>query len=193
MLLAALATIGAVIAGILIYAATRPGIFTVQRSATISAQPAHVFDLIQDFHAWKHWSPWEGLDPNMKTTHSGAQTGKGAVYEWQGNKKVGSGRMEITRAAAPSEVVIDLQFLAPFASRNITSFTILPDGDGSRVTWHMEGPNTFMTKVMGVFVSMDSMVGRDFEKGLRQLKELAQQPGAGVPGSKPYSYSPKIS
>jgi hypothetical protein len=159
---------------VLAYAATKPATFQVQRSMRIDAPPEAIFPLIQDFHSWSAWSPWEGLDPGMTRTHSGAARGKGAVYGWSGNRKVGEGRMEITDVAAPSRVDIKLDFLKPFEAHNLTDFKIERRGDATEVTWTMRGPNTYMGKVMSVFVSMDRMIGKDFEAGLEKLKAAAE-------------------
>ncbi|MBA3891611.1 MAG: SRPBCC family protein [Gemmatimonadaceae bacterium] len=163
------------IAAVLGLAARKPDEFRVRRTARIAAPPDRIFPLINDFHAWAQWSPWEPLDPAMARTHSGAPSGPGAVYEWNGNKKVGEGRMEITDAAAPRRVAIDLDFIRPFASSNVTEFTLEPDGDGTTVTWDMRGPNAFVSKVMGVFVNMDRLIGKDFENGLASMKAVAEQ------------------
>ena len=148
--------------------------FEVTRSITIAAPPARVFESIIDFHRWTEWSPWEGLDPNMQRTYTGPDVGVGATYEWEGSRKVGKGRMEIVDAEAPSTVGIKLDFLKPFKSHSQTRFALSATGDTTEVTWSMRGPKTFMTKVMGVFTSMDKLVGRDFEKGLAQLKTAAE-------------------
>lgn len=148
--------------------------FTIERSATIAAPASAVYERLADFHRWGEWSPWEELDPQMTRTFSGAESGQGAVYEWSGNRKAGAGRMEVVEADEPTAVVIDLQFLKPFKSHNTTRFD-LDGADGTTtVTWSMTGPMTLMTKVMGIFKSMDSMVGPDFEKGLAQLKAAAE-------------------
>lgn len=152
--------------------------FTVERSTVVDAPPRRVFEQVADFHRWQAWSPWEGLDPEMRRTYSGAGAGTGAVYEWSGNRKAGAGRMKITRADEPSLVHVDLRFTKPFKSVNDMTMTFVPEGaDGSqtRVTWTMVGPQTLMTKVMGIFTSMDKMVGPDFEKGLMQLKDVAER------------------
>ena len=159
--------------------------YTVERSATIDAPPERIYERIVDFHKWTAWSPWEDVDPDLQRTYSGAESGIGAVYAWSGNRKAGQGRMEIVEATQPSRVRIDLTFEKPFKARNDTAFTIEPEGPGgpgaegmaSRVTWRMSGRKTLMTKVMGLFTSMDKMVGPDFEKGLRQLKAATEQPG----------------
>lgn len=152
--------------------------FTVERSAHVDAPPARVYGQVADFHSWRSWSPWEDLDPDMRRSHSGAGSGTGAVYAWSGNRKAGQGRMEITEATEPSRVEIDLVFEKPWKAHNTTVFAIVPDGTGSRVTWTLTGPKTFMTKVMGLFKSMDAMVGPDFERGLARLKSTAETPTA---------------
>jgi hypothetical protein len=156
-------------------AATKPDTFSVQRSATIKAPPEKIMPLISDFHNWPAWSPWEKLDPNMQRTLTGAPNGKGAIYEWQGNSDVGRGRMEITDYAAPNSVTIKLDFLEPMAMSNMTQFVLTPQGDSTNVTWNMNGPMPFISKIISVFVSMDKMVGKDFEKGLAQMKTAAEK------------------
>jgi hypothetical protein len=165
----------AILAIILVTATMQPDRFAVKRSVTISAPPEKIAPLLADFHNWGRWSPWDKLDPNMQRTYSGAQSGKGAVYNWQGNSDVGSGRMEITGLATPNKVVIKLDFLQPFESHNVTEFTLQPQGPATAVTWNMSGPMPFVSRIMSVFVSMDKMIGKDFEKGLSQLKAEAEK------------------
>jgi uncharacterized protein YndB with AHSA1/START domain len=167
--------LGALLALFLVFVASRPGSFHVERSTRINAPPDKVFALIDDFHQWSAWSPWEKLDPAMKRTHSGAQSGQGAVYEWQGNGRVGAGRMEITQATVPSRVAIKLDILAPFEGHNVALFTLAPDSGATRVTWAMDGPSPFMAKLFGLFFSMDQMMGREFETGLANMKSTAEQ------------------
>ena len=161
-------------AAVLVLAARKPATFRIVRSIRIAAPPQRIFDLIEDFKAWSAWSPWEGKDPDLKRTYAGAPRGRGAVYAWEGNRNVGQGRMEIVDAPAPSRVTIRLDFLKPFKAHNTTEFTLAPQGDATEVTWAMTGPNVFMGKVMGVFVDMDRMIGRDFEQGLANLKAAAE-------------------
>jgi len=156
-------------------ALTKPDTFTVTRTIAIKAPPEKIIGLVSDFHQWGSWSPWEKLDPNMVRTFSGAQSGKGAVYHWKGNSDVGEGRMEITEVVVPGKVLIKLDFLDPFESNNTTEFTFVPQGDTTTVTWTMTGPMEFMTKLMSVFSSMDAMIGKDFEKGLAQMKTVAEK------------------
>jgi len=164
-----------VVAGILIYAATKPDSFAVKRSATIKAPPERIFALIEDLHGWGAWSPYENKDPAMKRSFSGAAMGKGAVYEWEGNKNVGQGRMEILEATAPSKIVIKLDFLKPFEGHNTAEFTMSPQGDNTTVTWAMYGPSPYVAKVMGTVINMDRMIGTDFEAGLANLKAVAEK------------------
>jgi len=164
-----------VIAGILIYASTRPDSFRVQRSASIKAAPAKIFPLIDDLKAWTGWSPYEKKDPAMKRSFGPITAGKGATYEWEGNKNVGQGRMEILEVTQPSKVLIKLDFLKPFEAHNMAEFTLEPKGDTTQATWAIYGPSAFVTKVMGLFFDMDTMIGKDFEAGLADLKTAAEK------------------
>lgn len=164
-----------VIVVILGLALTQPDSFKVQRSATIKAPPEKVMGYLNDFHQWPAWSPWEKKDPDMQRTFEGAASGKGAVYAWSGNGEVGQGRMEIIENEVPAHLVIKLDFIKPFASSNRTEFALQPQGGSTVVTWTMTGPSLFVTKVMGVFFSMDKMIGKDFEQGLAQLKQVAEK------------------
>lgn len=163
------------VALVLGYATTKPDTFSVQRDITIAAPPQKVAALINDFHQWPSWSPWEKLDPDMRRSYSGAASGQGARYAWQGDEKVGAGRMEIVEAADPGRTVIKLDFLKPYESHNTTTFVLAPAGEQTRVSWTMSGPSPYVSKVMTVFVSMDRMIGKDFEKGLANLKAAAEQ------------------
>jgi uncharacterized protein YndB with AHSA1/START domain len=163
---------------VLIFAAAKPDTFRIERAATVQAPPERVFALINDFSSWRAWSPWEKMDPDMKRNFPGPTSGKGAVYEWDGNKKVGQGRMEITESSPPSRVVIRLDFFRPFSANNTADFALNGRGDSTTVTWAMTGRQPFMFKVMKVFIDMDKMVGKDFEAGLANLKALAEKPGA---------------
>ena len=149
--------------------------YTVQRSTTVQAPPGRLFEQVEDFHRWPAWSPWEELDPGMQRTYGGPAKGVGSTYAWSGNRKAGQGRMEITDVDDPTRVVVWLDFLKPFKSSSVTTFTFAPEGDGARVTWTMAGPRTLGLKIMGIFTSMDKLVGPDFEKGLSRLKALAEQ------------------
>jgi hypothetical protein len=161
----------------LAYAATKPDAFRVERMTSINAAPDTIFPLLDDFQRWAEWSPWEGKDPAMKRTYTGAPAGQGAVYAWRGNRNVGAGRMEIVETSPPLRLMIDLHFLKPFEARNKAEFLLEPAGAATRVTWAMHGRAHPMMKAMGLFMNMDRMVGRDFETGLANLKRLSENPG----------------
>ncbi len=163
------------VAALLAYAATRPDTFRVERATSIKAPPEKIFALIDDLHAWSAWSPFEKKDPAMKRNLSGAPNGKGAVYEWEGNKEIGKGRMEITDTSPPSRVSIKLDFVKPFEAHNVVDFTLVPQGDATNVTWAIHGPSPFISRVIGIFCNMDKMIGKDFETGLASLKTIAEK------------------
>ena len=148
--------------------------FEVTRTTTIAADPARVHALVNDFHLWDQWSPWEGLDPDLTRTFSGAESGVGAHYAWKGNKKVGEGSMEIT-GSTPERIDIDLSFLKPFAAQNKVDISFTPSAGGTDVLYRMTGEHKGIFRVVSKFVSMDKMVGKDFEKGLAQLKAAAEK------------------
>jgi uncharacterized protein YndB with AHSA1/START domain len=163
---------------VLILASTKPDTFSVRRSVVVKAPAEKIFPLISNFHRWANWSPWEGRDPNMKRTFSGPEAGKGAVYAWDGNKNVGSGRMEILDASSPSKIVIKLDFFKPFEGHNTAEFNMQPESAGdpaTRVNWLMHGPASLMHRAMQMFMNFDKMIGRDFESGLAKLKSLAEK------------------
>lgn len=164
----------ALIALALIYAATRPDTFRVERSIAIKAVPEKIFPLINDFREWDAWTPYN-KDPAIKKTYGGAASGKGATYAWEGNKDVGKGDIAITGGVAPKQIELELHMIEPFEGRNRVVFTLNPQGDATRVTWAMDGAQAYMVKVIGLFMSMDKMVGKDFEVGLGQLKTLAEK------------------
>ena len=160
---------------LLAYAATRPDSFRVERSTTIKAPPDKVFAYLNDFQKFGAWSPWEKIDPAMQRSFSGAPNGVGAVYEWTGNSDVGSGRMEILSVVPNAKVEVQLDFFKPFAARNTTEYVLQAVPEGTAVTWSMSGPSPYITKLMGVFFNMDAMIGKDFEKGLANLKAAAEK------------------
>ena len=164
----------AAIALLLFVASRQPDIFRVTRTAVIKAPAAKIFALIDDLHAFNNWNPWQRKDPGTKGTYSGAARGVGAAYAWQG-KKLGAGRMEITESVAPSKVTLALEFIQPFKAHNTAEFTLQAQGDAlTIVTWAMHGPSPFLSKVMGVICNMDTMIGKDFEAGLANLKALTE-------------------
>lgn len=164
-----------VVAAVLIYAATRPDSFRIERSASIKAPPEKIFALINDLHQWASWSPWEKIDPALKRTHGGAASGKGALYAWEGNNKVGSGSMEILESVPSSRITIKLDFIKPFEGHNSAEFKIERAGDSTTVTWAMFGPSPYLSKVMGLVFSMDKMIGGQFETGLANLKAITEK------------------
>jgi uncharacterized protein YndB with AHSA1/START domain len=169
-----LVVLAVLIAGVLAYAATRPDTFSVERHITIAAAPERIYPLIEDFHRWGEWSPYEKKDPAMRREFSGAEAGAGAIYAWDGNRDIGAGRMQITDAP-PTRIVIALDFLKPFKSHSVAEFTITPVDGGSDVRWQMRGPAPYISKLMGLFFNMDRMIGSDFEVGLADLKRVAER------------------
>jgi hypothetical protein len=177
-LLYALVIILLLILVLVIFAMTKPNGFSIRRSISIHAPADRIYPLIADFRAWPKWSPWEKLDPNLRRVLGGSDSGTGAIYEWDGNKKAGAGRMEIVEALPSSRVEIKLNFLKPFRAENRTVFTLVAAGDGTNVTWEMTGSSNLMFKIMGIVMNMDNMIGRDFEKGLGAMKAKAEKPEA---------------
>jgi hypothetical protein len=178
----ALIVVPVLVVGLVLFVASRPAAYHVERSATIEAAPESLYTRIADFHRWEEWSPWAKLDAAMKIDFSGAEAGPGAVYHWVGNSKVGEGRMTLTDAQPPGRAVIRLEFLKPFASVCTTTFTLAPEGSGTHVTWTMDGRNDFVGKAMCLVMNMDKTVGPDFERGLaglgRSVDTAAPAPGA---------------
>ena len=162
------------VAALLAYAATNPDTFRVARGTSIKAPPEKIFPLINDLRSLALWSPYETKDPAMKRNYSGPASGKGAAYEWDGDKNVGKGRLEIADTSPPSKVTIKLDMLKPFEAHNIVEFTLEPKDDATNVTWAMHGQTPLFAKVVHVFLDMDSMVGKDFETGLANLKTVAE-------------------
>jgi hypothetical protein len=162
------------IVALLVYAATQPDTFRVQRSVSINAPAENIFPFINDFRNWVDWSPWEKMDPELKRSFGGAASGQGSVYEWEG-QKVGKGRMEIAKISPPTNILINLDFLKPLEAHNIAEFTLEPRGNSTTVTWAMYGPSPYIAKIMHIFFSMDSMVGKQFETGLANLKTIAEK------------------
>jgi hypothetical protein len=177
MLTTILVIVGAIAAIILILVAViamRPSDFRISRSATMAAPPSVVFEQVNDFHNWDGWSPWAKLDPTMQKTYEGAPVGTGAIYTWNGNGKVGEGRMTITESRPSDRVAIKLEFMRPFKATNFSEFAFQPSGNQTEVTWSMTGTNNFMFKAFGLFMSMDKMLGDEFEKGLASMKAIVE-------------------
>lgn len=162
------------VAGLLAYASTKPDHSRLERTASIKAAPDKIHPLINDLRRHGEWSPWEKVDPGMQRRHSGAPSGKGAIYEWEGNKDIGAGRMEILETT-PQRVLVKLDFLKPMEAHNMAEFTLVPKGDATAVTWAMYGPSPLHFKVMSLFFDAEKMVGPHFEAGLTNLKAIAER------------------
>ena len=173
-ILGALVGIVLAIAAFCIVVALQPEDFKITRTATIGATPDRVFEQVNDFHKWEAWSPWAKLDPAMKTTYAGSASGVGSSYSWIGNDEVGEGKMTVTQSHPTEHIAIDLEFIKPFAAKNLTEFMFKSDGANTNVTWAMTGKNNFMMKAFSLVMNMDKLVGGDFEKGLSQLKSVVE-------------------
>ena len=176
MLTPILAVIAVVLVLLVVFIASRPSQFTVTRSATMSAPPSAIYPLVNDFHEWTKWSPWEHRDPNLKRTYEGPAAGTGAVYKWLGDRNVGEGMMRITESRPGELIRIHLEFIKPFKAINTTEFAFQPNGGQTNVVWTMNGNNNFLAKTMSLFMNMDKMIGGDFEKGLADMKAVAEKP-----------------
>jgi len=163
-----------VVIALVVVVATRPAEFRIARTTTVAAPPRAVFAQVNDFHRWDAWSPWAKLDPAMKQTFEGPPAGTGAIYTWSGDRQVGEGRMTMIESRPDELIRIELQFVRPFRATNTAEFTFRPEGDRTIVTWSMTGRNGFMAKAVGLFVSMDRLVGREFESGLSRLAAVAE-------------------
>ncbi len=168
------AVIVVVLVAMLAYAATKPNTYRVERSARMKASPDKILSLLQDFHQWGLWSPYEKLDPKMTRTFSGSEQGPGAVYEWNGDGNVGQGRMEILEVK-PDKVTIKLDFLRPLEGHNTAVFTLVPQGEETEVTWSMHGPSKLVTKVMSTYLNLDGMIGNQFAEGLSNMKTIVEK------------------
>ena len=165
----------AVVGGVLVVAAVQPDTFVVQRSATIAAEPARIFPLINDLERFNAWNPYAKKDPQAKGSYSAVTAGKGAAYAFEGNSDVGKGRIRITEAIPASAVTMALEMIEPFEASNVVEFVLEPKGGRTEVTWRMKGRSPYLARVMCLFFDMDAMVGRDFETGLASLKALAEK------------------
>lgn len=167
------------VAAVLALAARKPATFRVERTVDIHAAPQKIFPLIDELPQWRVWSPYEDKDPAMQRTFSGPARGTGAAYAWSGNREVGAGRMEITTSTPDRHIVMRLDFRKPFKATNTAEFIFTPADGGTRVTWAMSGEASFLCRVMGLFIDMDKMIGKDFETGLQRLKAVAERPAGG--------------
>ncbi len=159
---------------LVVVAAAQPSEYRVTRSAMMAAPPSEVFAQVNDFHKWDAWSPWAKIDPAMQQIYEGAPAGTGATYRWIGNSQVGEGRMTITESRPNDLIRIKLEFMRPFAAVNDVEFTFKPESNQTAVSWRMDGKKNFMFKAMGLFMSMDKMLGGQFERGLAQMKAAVE-------------------
>ncbi len=165
------------VGGVLAAASLKPAVFRVQRSILVNAPPERIAPHINDLKTWGQWSPWEKIDPDMHREYAGADSGVGARYAWEGDANIGAGRIEIIESTR-EKIAMNLDFLRPMESHNVAEFLMTPEGNGTKLTWAMQGDNTFVGKIVQVFFSMDEMVGKPFDEGLRNLKRLAEEPAA---------------
>jgi Polyketide cyclase / dehydrase and lipid transport len=154
--------------------ALQPSHFRIARTLTMRAPAPVVFAQVNDFHNWRAWSPFAQVDPAMQESYAGAAAGMGAVYTWSGDKRAGEGRMTLTDSLSPERIRIRLEFVRPMTATNTAEFTFQPQGDGTAVTWSMEGDRNFLFKAVGLFMNMDKIVGGEFEKGLQQMKSIVE-------------------
>ena len=175
MVLKILALIALLVAAVLLFAATKPGTFHIQRSIAIQAPPQKIFALINNLHNWPLWEPQDKTEASMKRSFSGLDSGPGAISDWSGAGSTGAGRMIITESVPPQRVIVQVDWQKPFAARNLNQFTLEPDSTSTRVTWSMQGPNLYIMKLMSVFTDMDRMMGEHFETGLSNLKSVAER------------------
>lgn len=174
MILKVVIGIGVLIALVVVFAALKPRTFSIQRSIKIDAAPDRVFPFINDLHNWTRWAPQDREDSSMKRTYGGPATGVGAVSEWIGSGSSGQGRMLITESESLKKITIQVDWVKPFVTRNVNKFVLEAEGNSTKVTWNMNGPNLFVMRLMSVFVNMDRMMGKHFEAGLANLKEIAE-------------------
>lgn len=163
-----------ILAAAYFYINARPSAFRVERRTLINAPAEKIYPLVADFHQWTAWSPYEKLDPNLKRSFAGSPAGLGAIYAYEGNNKVGAGRMEVVEASAPMRLRTKLEFLKPMKAVNLAEFDFLPKDGGTEVTWAMTGQYNFMSKLFGTFMDFDKLVGGQFEEGLQNLKRAAE-------------------
>ena len=169
-----LIAVAVIIIVFVVIVALQPSEFRVARSATMSAPAPTVFAQVNDFHKWEAWSPWGKIDPAMKQSYEGAPAGVGAIYTWIGNNEVGEGRMTIVESRPSDLIRIKMEFFKPFAANSTAEFTFKPEGNQTAVTWSMTGENNFMAKAIHLFMSMDKMIGGQFEKGLASMKAVVE-------------------
>lgn len=174
MLVKVLIGVAVLVVALAAYVATRPDEFSVSRTATFAVPAPTVFAQVNELRKWKAWSPWAKKDPNAKESYEGPAAGTGAIMSWAGNKEVGEGRMTIVESRPAELVRFKLEFFKPFAATNTAAFEFRPEGQGTRVTWTMNGRNNFIGKAMCLVFDMDKMVGGDFEQGLAGIRQIVE-------------------
>jgi uncharacterized protein YndB with AHSA1/START domain len=177
MIVRTLVVVAVLIAGVLIFAATKPKTFRIERTTMIDAPPERIFALLNDFHNWPMWETLDRRDATIKRTFSGSASGAGAISEWAGSGSTGKGRMSITKSVAPTIVAVMADWEKPFVAHNLNEFTLEPHGRTTKLTWTMQGTNVYVMKLMSVFVNMDRFMGKHFEAGLASLKSAAETGG----------------
>jgi uncharacterized protein YndB with AHSA1/START domain len=175
-----------VVAGFCVVVGLQPNTFSVERSATIAAPPERVFVQVNDLAAWDAWSPWSKLDPNAKTTLSTPSAGKGATFAWVGNQEVGEGSLTILESKPDELVDVEQEFVKPLPGKARMVFTLVPQEGGTGVNWKMSGNHGFLEKAVCLFMDMDAMLGKDFERGLANMKEVVEK-GAAAPAETTHS------
>jgi Polyketide cyclase / dehydrase and lipid transport len=169
-----LIAVAALILIFVVVVALQPSEFHVERSATIAAPQAEVFSQVNDFRRWDAWSPWAKLDPQAKIAFEGPPSGEGTVMTWSGNDKVGEGKMTLDESRPDDLVKIKVDFVKPFEGTSMSQFSFKPDGQQTAVTWTMDARHNFIEKAFCLIMNGKKMVGDDMEKGLAQMKSVAE-------------------
>ncbi len=170
----AVGSIAALMGLVVLIAVLRSSNFRIARSQLINASPHKLFPYINNLRKFQEWNPYRDKDPSARNEFSGPEAGPGAVFRWIGDANVGEGIMTIEKSVPDSAVHVDLEFLRPFPGHNAVAFTLEPQSDGTVVSWSMAGRYALVPKIVGLFISMDRMIGGDFEAGLTRLKTLAE-------------------
>lgn len=164
--------------------AMQPADFRYERKMTMNAAPETIFPLVNNFHQWEGWSPWAKIDPDAKTSYEGPDEGVGAIFKWDGNKNVGTGRMTVVESEPNERINIKLDFFKPFEGTHTAEFTFAPAGTQTEVSWSMYGRNDFIGKAMGLIIDCEKMMGDMFNQGLAAIKAIAEaKPSAPAEGA----------
>ncbi|WP_162009706.1 SRPBCC family protein [Methylocystis heyeri] len=162
------------IGGVVAAASLRPDSFSISRNSIIDAPAADVFESIGDFHKWEEWSPWAKLDPNAKRIFDGVPGVVGSSFEWAGNAKLGAGRMTLLESVRDEMLRMRLTLKRPIKATTLVTFALSPEGAGTRLVWSMSGKHDIFGKLFALFVDPDKFCGKDFERGLANLKKLVE-------------------